>query len=240
MNFGLSFSPLVPIEFVWLAAAVAALVAGLLLFGRSRGASARIAALALLVFALANPSLTREDRDSLTSVAVVVVDKSPSQSFGDRTVQTEAARAAVTQRLARVPGIETRVVEAGQADGETDGTRLFGALNATLADVPPDRVAGAIFITDGRVHDVPPDTGTLGFAAPVHSLITGSASERDRRVVLITTPRFGIVGRSQTVSFKVEDEGVRPTPAEVKISRDGELLDQRTVVIEHQDRITQG
>jgi hypothetical protein len=230
VNFGLSFSPLVPIEYVWVAAVVAAVVAALLVIARSRGAPVRIAALALLVFALANPSLTREDRDPLTSVAVVVVDKSPSQSFGDRTVQTEAARAAVTQRLARIPGIETRVVEAGQADGETDGTRLFGALNATLADVPPDRVAGAIFITDGRVHDVPADTGALGFAAPVHALVTGTASERDRRVVLITAPRFGIVGQSQTVSFKVEDEGVRPTPAEVKISRDGELLDRRTVV----------
>jgi len=230
VNFGLSFSPLVPIEFVWIAAAVAAVMAGLLLVVRSRGAAVRIAALALLVFALANPAITREDRDPLTSVAVVVIDKSPSQSFGDRAVQTEAARAAVAQRLARIPGVETRVVEAGQADGETDGTRLFGALNATLADVPPDRVAGAIFITDGRVHDVPADTGALGFAAPIHALVTGSSSERDRRVVLVTAPRFGIVGQSQTVSFRVEDEGVRPTPAEVKISRDGELLDRRTVV----------
>ena len=218
-----------PVAFVWTAAAVAAVVAVLLLLGRSRGAAIRIAALALLVLALANPSLTREDRDPLTSVAVVVVDKSPSQSFGDRTMQTEAVRAAVTQRLARLPGIETRVVEAGQADGETDGTRLFGALNATLADVPPDRVAGAIFITDGRVHDVPADAGALGFAAPLHALVTGKANERDRRVVLVAAPRFGIVGQSQTISFRVQDEGVRASPAQVKISRDGELIDQRVV-----------
>jgi len=229
VNFGLSFSPLIPIAFVWTAAAIAAVVAALLLLARSRGAAIRIGALALLVLALANPSLTREDREPLSSVAVVVVDKSPSQSFGDRAVQTDAARAAVTQRLARIPGVETRVVEAGQADGETDGTRLFGALSATLADVPPDRVAGVIFITDGRVHDVPADTGVLGFAAPVHALITGSADERDRRVELIAAPRFGIVGQSQTVSFKVVDEGVRPSATEVKISRDGELLERRTV-----------
>jgi hypothetical protein len=229
VNFGISFSPLVPVAFVSAAAAVAAVVAVLLLIGRSRAAPIRIAALALLVLALANPSLTREDRDPLTSVAVVVVDKSPSQSFGDRTTQTEAVRAAVTQRLARLPGIETRVVEAGQADGETDGTRLFGALNATLADVPPDRVAGAIFITDGRVHDVPADTGALGFAAPLHALVTGKANERDRRVVLVAAPRFGIVGQSQTISFRVQDEGVRAAPAQVKISRDGELIDQRVV-----------
>ena len=50
-----------------------------------------------------------------------------------------------------------RVAEAGAADGETDGTKLFSALSSTLADVPPDRVAGAILITDGRVHDVPAD-----------------------------------------------------------------------------------
>ncbi len=229
MAFGISFSPLVPIAFVWAAAVIAAIVAALLVFARSRGAPVRIAALALMVLALANPSLTREDRDPLTSVAVVVVDKSPSQSFGDRTTQAEAARAAVTQRLARLAGIETRVGEAGQADGETDGTHLFSALNATLADVPPDRVAGAIFITDGRVHDVPADTGALGFAAPVHALITGTANERDRRVVLVAAPRFGIVGQSQTIAFRVEDEGVRASPAAVKISRDGEIIDQRVV-----------
>ncbi len=229
MNFGISFSPLIPTEYVWAAAAVAAAIAVLLLVSRSRGALIRTGALALLVLALANPSLTREDRDPLSSVAVVVVDKSPSQNFGERAAQTEATRAAITQRLQRVPGIELRVVEAGQADGETDGTRLFSALNATLADVPPDRVAGAVFITDGRVHDVPADAGALGFAAPIHALVTGTASERDRRVVLVAAPRFGIVGQSQTISFKVEDEGVRAAPAEVKISRDGEVLDRRVV-----------
>jgi hypothetical protein len=227
--FGLSFSPLIPVEYVWVAAAIAAVVSLLLVLARSRGVLVRIAALALMVLALANPSLTREDRDPLTSVAVVVVDKSPSQGFGDRATQTEAVRAAIAQRLQRIPGIEMRVVEAGQADGETDGTRLFSALNASLADVPPDRVAGAIFITDGRVHDVPTDVGALGFSAPVHGLITGSPNERDRRVVLIAAPRFGIVGQSQTISFKVEDEGTRAGPAEVKISRDGEPLDRRVV-----------
>ncbi|HLK80320.1 MAG TPA: hypothetical protein VKT99_02320 [Xanthobacteraceae bacterium] len=229
MSFGISFSPLVSIEFVWAAAAVAAVVAALLALTRSRGALIRAGALALMVLALANPSLTREDRDPLTSVAVVVVDKSPSQNFGDRAAQTEAARAAVTDRLSRIPGIETRVVEAGQADGETDGTRLFAALNATLADVPPDRVAGAVFITDGRVHDVPSDAGALGFSAPVHALVTGTPNEKDRRVVLVAAPRFGIVGQNQTISFRVEDEGVRASPTEVRISRDGELLDRRIV-----------
>src|SRR4030088_1393336 len=229
LGFGIAFSPLVPDAVLWAAVAVAGAIVILLFVGRTRGAAVRALALALMVAALANPSLTREDRDPLTSVAVVVVDKSPSQDFGERTAQTAAARAALVTRLQRVPGLELRVVEAGQADGETDGTRLFQPLAATLSDVPPERVAGAFMITDGRVHDVPAEVGALGFAAPLHALITGTPDERDRRVVLVAAPRFGIVGQQQTVSFRVEDTGAPAGRAQVKISRDGETLDQRTV-----------
>jgi hypothetical protein len=77
---------------------------------RTRGAFVRAIAFALFVLALANPSLTREDRDPLTSVVAVVVDKSPSQDFSDRTQQTEAARAALSERLGRIPGVEVRFV----------------------------------------------------------------------------------------------------------------------------------
>src|SRR5215831_7820659 len=107
MNFGISFAPLVSDYIVWAAVAIAVVLAAMLVLARARGVWVRILAMALFVLALANPSFTREDRDPLTSVAVVVIDKSPSQGFGDRATQTEAARAAVTQRLQRIPGIET-------------------------------------------------------------------------------------------------------------------------------------
>ncbi len=229
MNFGISFAPLVPVQILWAAAGVAIVLAILLVLVRSRGAVIRIAALALVIFALSNPSLTREDRDPIPSVAAIVIDKSPSQNFGDRGKQAEMARAELATRLARIPGLEARFVEAGQSDGETDGTRLFAALNATLADVPPDRVAGAIFITDGRVHDVPAEASALGFAAPLHALVTGQSGERDRRVVLVTAPRFGIVGQQQTIAFRVEDEGGSDGRAQVTVRRDGEVIDTRSV-----------
>ncbi|MGD9847032.1 MAG: hypothetical protein AB7U47_16780, partial [Variibacter sp.] len=231
MNLGISFAPLVPPYVLWAAIAVAVVVALLPLLARRRGGWMRALALAMLALALANPSFTREDREPLSSVAVVVVDKSPSQNFGARNSQTEAARAALTERLGHIPGLEVRVVEAGQADGETDGTRLFSALSASLADVPPDRVAGAVFITDGRVHDVPADAAALGFAAPVHALITGRTDERDRRVAIVSAPRFGIVGQSQTITFRVEDQGVAPGPVEVVVRRDGETVEKRTVQV---------
>ena len=229
MNFGISFAPLVPAYVLWAAAAVAVIMSALLLYIGSRGALLRATAMAFLIFALANPSFTREDREPIPSVVAVVIDKSPSQSFGNRAKQTDEARAALIERLARIPNLDVRVVDAGAADGETDGTRLFSALGAALSDVPPDRVAGAFVITDGRVHDVPPDASQLGFSAPLHALITGEANERDRRVVLTTAPRFGIVGQSQTVVFRVQDEGVGPSTARVTIRRDGEQIETRNV-----------
>jgi len=238
LNLGISFSPLVPAYIVWAAVAVALALSLLLVFARTRAAFLRAIALALFVLALANPSITREDREPLTSVAAVVVDKSPSQEFGERLQQTEAARAALAERLGRIAGLEVRFVEAGQADGETDGTRLFTALSAALSDVPQDRVAGAILITDGRVHDVPGEVAALGFAAPVHALITGHKDERDRRVVLVTAPRFGIVGQTQTITFRIEDQGAPRGPAQVTVRRDGEPIESRTVRVGANSNIT--
>ena len=231
MNLGVSFAPLVPEYVMWAAFGAAAVLSVLLLIARSRGALLRAVAMALMVLALANPSFTREDRDPIPSVAAVIVDQSPSQDFGDRKAQTEAARAALVERLKRIPGLEVRVADAAQADGENEGTKLFSALSSTLADVPPDRVAGAVLITDGRVHDVPPDASALGFAAPIHALITGHKDEIDRRVVLTLTPRFGLVGQSQTIGFRVEDHGSRTGTAEVTVRRDGEVLEQRAVPV---------
>jgi len=231
VNIGVAFAPLVGAEILWTVIAAACLFALLLFVSRSRGAAVRTLALALIALALANPSFTREDRDPLSSVAVVVIDKSPSQNFGDRTQQTEAARAKIIDQLHRIPGLEVRVIEAGQADSETDGTRLFTALGSTLADVPSDRLAGVVMITDGRVHDVPSDAGSLGFSAPVHALITGHRDERDRRVALVAAPRFGIVGQPQTITYRVEDQGAGEKTAQVTVRRDGDIVEMRSVPV---------
>src|SRR6201991_3201740 len=229
MNYGIAFTPLVPSLVLWVAIAAIAVIAGLLLLARSRGAAVRVAALALIVLALANPSFTREDREPLTSVAAVVVDKSPSQSFGTRTQETAKAQEELVDTLKKIRGLEVRVVDAGQADGETDGTHLFGALSSALSDVPVDRVAGAFLITDGRVHDIPANAAAIGFRAPVHALITGHKGERDRRIAISAAPRFGIVGQTQTVTYRLDDQGVSGQRAKVTIRRDGETISERTL-----------
>ncbi|HJZ21051.1 MAG TPA: hypothetical protein VJ226_08840, partial [Bradyrhizobium sp.] len=229
MQYGITFAPLVPSLVLWLGLAGIVAIAGLLLLSRARGAAVRVTALALILLALANPSFTREDREPLSSVAAVVVDKSPSQSFGDRTAETAKAQEELVDSLKKIKGLEVRLVEAGQADGETDGTKLFGALSSALSDVPVDRVAGAFLITDGRVHDIPANAAALGFQAPVHALVTGRKDERDRRIAISAAPRFGIVGKSQTITYRLDDQGVSGDRARVVVRRDGEVINQRTV-----------
>jgi hypothetical protein len=230
MQYGIAFTPLVPALVLWLALAAIAAIAALLLLGRARGAAVRVTALALILLALANPSFTREDREPLSSVATVVIDKSPSQGFGERTRETREAQEALVDSLKKIRGLEVRLVEAGQADGETDGTRLFGALSSALSDVPIDRVAGAFLITDGRVHDIPANAAALGFQAPVHALITGRKDERDRRIAISAAPRFGIVGQVQTITYRLDDQGVSGERAKVVVRRDGEVINERTVL----------
>jgi hypothetical protein len=230
MQYGIAFTPLVPSLVLWTALAAIVVIAALLLLGRARGAAVRVAALALILLALANPSFTREDRELLSSVAAVVIDKSPSQNFGTRNRETAQAQEALVDSLKKIKGLEVRVVEAGQADGETDGTRLFGALSSVLSDVPVDRVAGAFLITDGRVHDIPANAAALGFQAPVHALITGRKDERDRRIAISAAPRFGIVGQTQTITYRLDDQGVTGDRAKVVVRRDGETINERTVL----------
>ncbi|MCC8952495.1 hypothetical protein H8B02_03160 [Bradyrhizobium sp. Pear77] len=229
MNYGIAFTPLVPSIVLWIALGAIVVIAVLLLLSRARGAAVRVAALALILLALANPSFTREDREPLSSVAAVVVDKSPSQNFGTRNQETDKARQALVDSLKQIKGLEVRVVEAGQADGETDGTKLFGALTSALSDVPVERVAGAFMITDGRVHDIPANAQALGFQAPVHALITGRKDERDRRIAITAAPRFGIVGQTQTITYRLDDQGVTGERAKVTIRRDGEVINERTL-----------
>jgi hypothetical protein len=221
------FSPLLPDYALWaLGAAVLALVV-LAMVSRGPIAILRALALALILLALTNPSLVQEERERVKDIAAIVVDRSTSQTLGDRPAMTERVRAELARRFAGLPDIEPRFVEVPDGEGD-DGTRLFAALSNALADVPPDRLAGVVLLTDGVVHDIPASAAALGFRAPVHALVTGHPDERDRQIKLIEAPRFGIVGRDQTVRAEVMERGGTGS-ALVTVRRDGETIVRQEV-----------
>jgi hypothetical protein len=88
---------------------------------------------------------------------------------------------------------------------DTDGTRTFAVLDKLRESIPPERYAGAIIITDGRVHDLPAKLAPDVARAPLHAFITGSKKETDRRVIIEQAPRFVIAGQEQPITFRVDD-----------------------------------
>ena len=220
-NLSLNFTPLVPWPLLGALAVAALAVLALGIWARRRGTLLRGLALAMILGALTDPSLVREDREPLKDVVAVVVDQSGSQGIGERTEQTNAARAALEASLKQMGNIEARFIEAGKSDADTDGTRLFAALNAGLADVPPERIGAVVMITDGLVHDIPATPDVYGIKAPLHVLITGHEGERDQRVELVEGPRFGIVGKDQAIVARVLDSGTGNEPVMLRVRRDG-------------------
>ncbi|MDQ1686835.1 MAG: hypothetical protein QOC82_3572 [Frankiaceae bacterium] len=218
----ISISPLVP-DWALLAFAAAVLVLAVLaVISRGGVAILRVLALAIVLVALTNPSLVQEERERVKDIVAVVVDRSTSQTLGGRPEMTSEVREQLERRFAAMPDVEARFVEAGDGEGD-DGTRLFGALGRALADVPPDRLAGVVMVTDGVVHDIPASGAELGFKAPLHALVTGRPNERDRRIALIEAPRFGIVGKDQTIRAEVAERGGTGS-AEVTVRRDGQTV----------------
>ncbi|HYD99603.1 MAG TPA: hypothetical protein VEH84_09480 [Alphaproteobacteria bacterium] len=203
MNATLDFSPLLPPTVLAALAAVLGLMLVLLAWRRGRGLWWRLLSAALLLLALANPSLIEEERKPLTDIAVAVVDDSPSQRLEDRAARTEAALADLQRQAAAEPGLELRVVRAPRGDAvDVERTELFTALGEALAEVPQGRLAGVVMLTDGQVHDAPRQ---LGIDAPVHALLTGRRDEQDRRLRIVSAPGFGLVGETAEATIRIDD-----------------------------------
>ncbi len=220
-DFNLSFTPLLPWPLFVVLGLCALAVVGLGFYARRRGTFLRAMGFALLLLALADPAIVREDREPLKDVVAIVVDHSGSQTIGERKEQTEKAKEALEKSLDALGHVDVRVIESGRTDADSDGTQLFSSLNTGLADVPAERVGGVFMITDGVVHDIPKDVEALGIKAPLHALITGHEGERDRRIELLEAPRFGIVGKDQTIELRVDDTGSKGEPVVLHVRRDG-------------------
>jgi hypothetical protein len=235
MSWSIEFLPFVPWSVLWALAALGAVLLALLFWRSRRGAILRISSYALLLLAIANPHLKQEDREPLSDVVAVVLDDSQSQGIAGRTTRTDEIRKELEERFKAFPNLDVRWVRSTSTstDSERDGTMLFTDLAQALADVPPDRLAGVIMVTEGEVHDVPASAAGLGFDAPVHALLTGKPGEFDRRLQVLSAPRFGIVGSSQDIEVTVTDTAATETqgPVKLTITHHGQPAVTRTVRI---------
>lgn len=224
-----AFAPFIP---WWALAALAVVSLVPVAFGLIQGARGtfwRGVMLALLLLALANPSLVEEQRRPQQDVALLVVDDSGSQTVGDRATQRDAAVETIQRELSELRDLDVRVLRVGDeklvpgSEPTEGGTRLFDAIAREMADIPVQRRAGTIIVTDGQVHDAPSDVDAQP-GAPVHALLTGRPDERDRTLRIVRAPGFGIVGQDVEITIRVDDlppSNDRPTVVPVAIRQDG-------------------
>ena len=214
------FDPLVPVWLIWKLGVLSVLITGLALWRGLAGWPLRALAAVALLSALANPALQSEEREPLSDIVLVVADQSASQRIADRPDQTEAALAALEAQIASL-GMEMRLARVGDG-ADNAGTLLMTELARMLAEEPRARVAGAILVTDGQLHDagLAPD-----LPAPLHALLTGRSDDWDRRLVIETAPAFGIIGEELMITLRIEDQGTVPNGlsgrAEIAIAIDG-------------------
>ncbi len=229
----IDFSPLLPPGVLLALFVVVVAVLALAAWRRASGLLWRGIAAACLFAGLLNPSLVSEERSYFDDVAVIVLDQSASQKVGDRQKVSEATLATLQEQLKQYENLDVRVVRAplDARRGMGEGTRLFDALTGALADVPSRRVAGAILITDGQIHDVPATLAELGFKAPVHTLLTGTADEGDRRLLITKAPAYGIVDQEIQLSLRVDDLGGGGGRANVRLFQDGQPKDELVLPI---------
>ena len=226
----LAFDPHIPLALLAVLIAAALAITTFGVWRGARGALMRGLAFAILLFALAGPILVKETHAALPDVVALVVDRSQSMGVGNRMAQANAALTALRRQLAAQPNLAVReTTVTTTTTGENNGTQAFQALNNALADVPPSRVAGAIMITDGEVHDAPQ---SFAFKAPLHVLLAGNHGERDRKLTVMNAERFAIVGQAAQMVLKVDDFGGAPEgTAEVTLSVDGKPLGTRVVPV---------
>jgi len=240
MNWSIEFSPFLPESILLGVGALVVLAVLGHLIRRQRGALLRLIAAAFLLLALANPMLKQEEREPLRNIAVVVVDESSSQKIAGRPERTAAIRQSLSERLGEIPNLDIRFVRAGPGgDARREETRLFDALNRGMADVPAERLAGMFMITDGQVHDVPSHAAEVNFGAPLHALLTGIQGEFDRHIKILTAPRYGLVGSTQTAEIKVVQTGAdnQSQTATLTVRREGEAPETLRVGIGEQVRL---
>jgi hypothetical protein len=205
------FEPLLP----WpalavLAVAAAAILAPSLRAGRPESWM-RAGAVLSLAALLAGPAWERRTPAPGADVVLLVRDRTPSASIAGRQEILDAAETALERRLAALPGVEVRRIQA-PADPAS-------AIADAAAAVPAGRLAAVFLVSDGQMR--PPPDGALPAGVPIHLMLPGQAVGIDRRVRVLSPPPYAIVGRPVEVEAVVEDLGANGSASEIEVRLQG-------------------
>jgi hypothetical protein len=215
----------------------------------------RLAALALLAWILIEPTYVRKVKRELDRQVAVLWDESASMELTDD--GATQSRASIAREAVEKSGIlkqlgehvrirELRFARSPEKDasdptsGWNQATDIAAALDTVLEQIPPDELAGALLLTDGRhnrparVEDSARRFGILD--APLGIVAIGSPEPpRDAAVLAVRSPDAIHLGDRMRVSADLKFDGYKGQQAKVKLTRDGKLIEEKQITIP-QDR----
>ena len=227
------FYPYIPITFLYIVIFVSLFITFINYKLKSNSTFLKFLFMLIIILSLANPVIMSENRESLPDTVAVILDLSPSQSINDRKKNALEVYENLKNQLGKINNLEVRYKT---INGEK-GTNIFNPLSSLIGDIPDNRLAGAIIITDGQIQDVP-EINALNFPAPINFLITGNKNEYDRRLIIEESPRFGIVGEEVTIKLRVEDINADVPNALVTINMNDKDKQSRSIPIGESVNIT--
>ncbi len=225
----LALDPLLPMSLVLTLSGLAMLAALLGAIGKLRTLVPRVLVALALTIALLNPQTVIEEKEPLSDIVLVLKDQSESSQLGTRSADMNRSASALQEALKAQDGLE---IINSVIPSSTDGTRLTRTLIEALSDIPRERFAGVITLTDGQIHDLPQQVETLlPEGVPFHSLITGDIEMRDRRIRAVLTPKYGLVGEQAEFEVFIDDPGFEGERAQIEIKVNGDLQGRFSAVI---------
>jgi hypothetical protein len=232
MSATFEWSPYLPYIYYVLLAVAAGGALLFVLFKRWWDFIWRAAFFVALLFLLLNPIILNEIRQGLPDKLVIVVDDSASTRIAGRDKVGQQALDSLLAKLKNFKNIDPVVIHSGSdmVANRGESTNLFTALRNNLLSIPQAQVAGTVFITDGQVHDVPTELGALERLGPFHAILTGKKDEFDRKVTIVSAPKYGVLNEDIAVTVKIEETGGHDSgPMTMDVYQDGQKADSVTL-----------
>ncbi len=194
---------------------------------KASGNILRTILICIILMCIANPVIVSENRENIPDTVAIILDLSPSQSINNRKEIAQQTYNKLKKKLEKIDNLDLRF----KTINGKNGTKIFEPLSSMVGDIPVDRLAGAIIITDGQIQDMPKNLDSYNFKAPMNFLLTGEKNEKDRRLIIESAPRFGIVGEEIKMKIKVEDTSSKVPNALVSINMNNDIKQSRSITI---------
>lgn len=213
--------------------------------------SLRLAALALLGWVLIEPTWVRSVKRRIDRQIAVLWDQSASMDLTDdgqsksrKAIAREAleksgilAKLGEQLRIREIPFARSPDTEGKASSGGWNmATDIAAALDGTLEQIPPDELAGAILLTDGR-HNRPSHVeesarrfGILD--APLGIVAVGSAAPpKDAAILAVRSPDAIHLGDKMRVTVDLKFDGYKGETAKLRLTRAGQTIEEKSITI---------